>query len=195
MRAGDEAAFAELIDRLGAPMLRVAQLYVHDRAVAEEVVQETWMRVLRSLDRFEGRSSLKTWIFVILGNCARRRAEREGRYVAVGEIDEKAGGEPASFFPSDHPRWAGMWTTRVRGWDALPDDRLIAGEGRRRLREAVDRLPPQQATVFVLRDVEGWDAADVCELLTISEANQRVLLHRARTRLRAALEAYVEGEQ
>jgi RNA polymerase sigma-70 factor (ECF subfamily) len=193
LKAGDDAAFAELIDRLGGPMLRVARLYVGDAAVAEEVVQETWVRVLRSLGGFEGRSSLKTWIFVILGNCARRRAERERRYLAVGDIDDD--GPDSRFFPPDHPRWAGMWTTRVDGWAAVPDERLIAGEGRARLHAALDELPPRQAAVFVLRDVEGWDAADVCELLELTEANQRVLLHRARAQLRAALEVYLGEER
>lgn len=180
-------------------MLRVARLYVRSFAVAEEVVQETWLRALRSLDRFEGRSSLRTWLFVILANCGRRRAEREGRYVAVGDLEpDEAGDVPAvaasSFFPRSHPRWAGMWSTRVGSWDAIPDDRLVAGEGREQLRQALASLPPRYAVVFVLRDVEGWSGGEVCDLLDISAANQRVLLHRARTRIRAAIARYFEGE-
>ena len=178
-------------------MLRVARLYARDRAGAEDVVQETWIRVLHSLDRFEGRSSLRTWIFAILANCGRRRAERERRYLPVSDLGGERPGVPDErFFPASHPRWAGMWTTRVDSWAGVPDDRLIAGEGRARLRRALDRLPLRQATVFVLRDVEGWPADEVCELLELTPANQRVLLHRARTSIRAELEEYLgEGRE
>lgn len=174
-------------------MLRVARLYVRAEAAAEDVVQETWLRVLESLDRFEGRSSVRTWILVILGNCARKRLERDGRSVPLGSIspDEPAvdGGR---FFPADHPRWAGMWSTLVDGWEGLPDERLLAGEARERFLAAIRDLPPRYATVFTLRDVEGWSSEEVCTLLDVSPANQRILLHRARARIRAAVEAYFE---
>ena len=178
-------------------MLRVARLYVHSHALAEEVVQETWLRILGAIDDFEGRSSLRTWIFVILGNCARRRGEREDRYVALTEhADEQAEAavDPARFFPGEHPRWGGMWTTLVDGWEHLPDEVLMSREAGERITEAVRALPPNYATVFTLRDIEGWDSSDVCGLLGISAENQRVLLHRARSRIRGALEEYFERD-
>ncbi|MGH3049157.1 MAG: sigma-70 family RNA polymerase sigma factor [Gaiellaceae bacterium] len=179
-------------------MLRVAATYVRSAAVAEEVVQETWLRVLRSLDGFEGRSSLRTWIFVILGNCALRRAERERRYLPVESLEGADGGPSvaaARFFPDSHRRWAGMWSTRVDDWQTIPDEQLIAGEGREQLAAALAALPHRQALVFVLRDVEGWSGREVCDLLELSAANQRVLLHRARAGIRAALEGYLAGEE
>lgn len=192
LRAGDDAAFTAVVNAYAPAMLRVARLYVRSRAVAEEIVQETWLRVLQSLDGFEGRASFRTWVFVILGNCARRRAQHEGRsapLAALGPEDE------ARFFPSDHPRWAGMWTTLVPNWDEVPEEALLDGELRQKLTEAIEALPPNYATVFTLRDIEGWDGSEVCALLGISAENQRVLLHRARARLRTALEAYLPGER
>jgi RNA polymerase sigma-70 factor (ECF subfamily) len=176
-------------------MLRVAKLYVRSHAIAEEVVQETWLKILGAIDGFEGRSSLRTWIFVILGNCARMRAEREGRYVsfaAHAPEHAEASVDPARFFPGEHPRWGGMWTTLVDGWENVPDEVLLSVEARARITEAIEALPPNYAAVFTLRDIEGWDGGDVCALLGISAENQRVLLHRARSRIRAALEEYFE---
>lgn len=176
-------------------MLRVAKLYVRSYAVAEEVVQETWLRILGSIEAFEARSSLRTWIFTILGNCARRRAEREGRSIsfsALGHAREEPAVDPARFFPGEHPRWAGMWTTLVDSWEELPEDVLMSGEALEKVTEAVKALPPNYATVFTLRDIEGWEGSEVCALLGISAENQRVLLHRARARIRAALEEYFE---
>jgi RNA polymerase sigma-70 factor (ECF subfamily) len=195
LRAGDEAAFESLLRSYGSSMLRVARLYVRTQAVAEEVVQDTWLRVLQSLDRFEGRSSLRTWIFVILGNVARTRAEREGRSVPVASLDEgeAEGSVPHDrFFPSSHPRWAGMWSTLVDAWDGIPHERLLGDEAQAQLRRAIERLPPNYAAVFTLRDIEGWPADEVCSLLELSPENQRVLLHRARARIRSALETYFE---
>jgi RNA polymerase sigma-70 factor, ECF subfamily len=189
LQAGDETAFAELLDAHGASMLRVAQLYVRDSAVAEEVVQETWLRVLRSLGMFEGRSSLRTWIFVILGNVARRRAEQESRTVALPEEPGRAV-EAERFFPAEHPRWAQAWSTTVSDWDGLPEGKLLADEALGKFREAVAELPEQHAAVITLRDVEGWTADEVCGQLGLSQANQRVLLHRARSKVRGALEEY-----
>jgi RNA polymerase sigma-70 factor (ECF subfamily) len=194
LRAGDEGAFARLVDRYGGTMLRVARLYVATDTLAEDVVQETWLRVFQSVDRFEGRSSLRTWIFVILGNCARKRGASEARLVPLTSLEPDG---PAvaqdRFFPPEHARWAGMWSTLVDSWEAIPDERLIAGEARARFVTAIAELPARYATVFTLRDVEGWSADEVCALLDISTANQRVLLHRARARIRAALEEYFEG--
>lgn len=195
LRSGDEAAFEQLLRAYGPSMLRVARLYVRTQAVAEEVVQDTWLRVLQSLDRFEGRSTLRTWIFVILGNVARTRAEREGRSEPVASVED-GGGERAvpgsRFFPSTHPRWAGMWSTLVDSWDGAPHERILGAEGQAQLRKVVETLPPNYASVFTLRDIEGWPADEVCALLGLTPENQRVLLHRARTRIRAALEAYFE---
>jgi RNA polymerase sigma-70 factor (ECF subfamily) len=197
LRAGDESVFAEIVDRFTPSMLRVARGYGVTAAAAEDVVQETWLRVLRSLDRFEGRSSFRTWLFVILGNCARRRAATDRRSVLLD-----AGGGAAEpvvpdsrFFPPDHPRWAGMWTSLVSSWDGIPEERLLAEETRKRFRVAIDALPERHAVVFLLRDVEGWTSEDVCALLDLTPENQRVLLHRARNRIRAALEEYLEGER
>jgi len=196
LRAGDEAAFDALIASYGPSMLRVATLYVRVRAVAEEVVQDTWVRVLQSLDRFEGRSSLRTWIFVILANVARTRLEREARSVPIASLDpgDERAVSDERFFPSSHPRWAGMWSTLVDAWESLPDEQLLNSEARAKLRAAIDRLPPRYGMVFTLRDIEGWAAEEVASLLDLTPENQRVILHRARSRIRAALESYVEGE-
>ena len=190
LRVGDEAAFAELLDTYASSMLRVAKHYVGSHAIAEDVVQETWLRIIGAIDSFEGRSSLRTWIFVILGNCARKRAEREGRYVALASEPVEPSVDPGRFFPGEHPRWGGMWTTLVDGWENLPDEILMSTEARERITEAIEALPPNYATVFTLRDVEGWQGSDVCALLGITAENQRVLLHRARGRIRTALEEY-----
>ena len=192
---GDEHAFDELVDALGPAMLRVAKLYVGSEAVAEEVVQEAWIRVLRSLRSFEGRSSLRTWIFVILGNVARTRGEREGRSTPLSAFENYADEpsvDPERFFPASHPRWAGMWSTLVDSWETAPHEQLLASEARVRLKEAFLELPDRYAVVFMLRDVEGWPSEEVCAALGISPENQRVLLHRARSRLRARLEEYFE---
>jgi RNA polymerase sigma-70 factor (ECF subfamily) len=197
LKAGDERAFVEIVDRFTPSMLRVARAYGLRAAAAEDVVQETWLRVLRSLERFEGRSSFRSWLYVILGNCARRRASTERRFVSLesGGSEVEPDLDESRFFPADHPRWAGMWTTLVSSWDDIPEERLVADETRKRFRAAIDALPERYAVVFVLRDVEGWPSEDVCALLGLTPANQRVLLHRARARVRAAVEQYLEGEQ
>ena len=198
LRAGDEGAFARVVDRYTPAMLRVARSFTRDPAAAEDAVQEAWVRVLRAIDEFEERSSFRTWLFVILENCARRRASTDERSVPVADFEARAP-EPAveasRFFAGDHPRWAGMWTTLVDSWESIPDERLLAGETRARFRAAIDALPERYAVVFVLRDVEGWLSDEVCALLDITAENQRVLLHRARARIRTALEEYLGAEQ
>jgi RNA polymerase sigma-70 factor (ECF subfamily) len=178
-------------------MLRTARAWVGSRAVAEEVVQETWLSALRSLDRFEGRSSLKTWLFTILVNAARRQGAREDRSTSFSELltREAEAGEPEAlasrFFDAAHPRWPGCWTTVVGAWDRLPEERLLAGETRAIVEAAVESLPAGQRVVFTLRELEGWSAEEVRNALEISDSNQRVLLHRARLKVRAALERYL----
>ena len=193
LRAGDEAAFMTLVERYGPSMLRVARTFVPSPAVAEEVVQEAWLGVLRGLDRFERRSSLKTWIFRILTNVAKTRGERESRSVPFSSLagDESAGPavDPSRFDPSQGTQ--GMWAAPPASWEDVPEDRLLAGETLGEVRAAIAGLPPQQRTVITLRDVEGWTSDEVRNVLDISETNQRVLLHRARSKVRRALEEYV----
>jgi RNA polymerase sigma-70 factor (ECF subfamily) len=195
LRAGDEATFGALVAELGPSMLRVARMYVSSRAVAEEVVQEAWLGVLRGIDRFEGRSSLKTWIFRILTNTAKTRGEREGRTVPFSSLagDEAEADDPAVDVDRFHRegRWTGHWSAPPADWAQLPETRLLGAEARAVIDEAVASLPPAQATVIRLRDIEGFDAEDVCNVLEISETNQRVLLHRARSKVRRALEDYL----
>jgi RNA polymerase sigma-70 factor (ECF subfamily) len=174
-------------------LLRVAQILVPSRAVAEEVVQETWLRVLGALDRFEGRSSLKTWVFRILVNTAKTRAQREGRVIPFSALQDasrvpEASVEPERFLPDDHPQHPGGWLAPPRD---LPEERLLAGETRDVLTAAIESLPASQRAVISLRDVEGWTSEEVRNALDLSEVNQRVLLHRARTRVRRALEDYL----
>jgi len=193
LRRGDEAAFAALVDMLGPSMLRVAQLYVRTRAVAEEVVQEAWLGVLKGLDRFEGRSSLKTWIFRILTNIAKTRGEREGRSVPFSSLAAEETDGPSvdpERFLAPGELLGGNWSSPP---PPFPEERLLAAETRARIEAAIAELPANQRAVITLRDVEGFGSEDVCNVLDLSETNQRVLLHRARSKVRAALEDYLEG--
>ena len=196
LRRGDERAFVELVERHQSLMLRVARRYVRSPSVAEEVVQETWLAVLNGLDRFEGSASLKTWIFRILTNRALSRAERERRvtpFSALVADDDEPAVDPGRFRPEGDP-YPGGWKTFPPSWDALPEERLLARETLALVAEAIAALPERQHVVILMRDIEGWDAAEVCQALEISEANQRVLLHRARSKVRSTLEAYLEPE-
>lgn len=196
LRRGDEAAFERLIKLYHAQLLRLAMLYVPSRAVAEEVVQETWLGVLQGLPRFEGRSSLKTWIFRILTNRAKTRGERESRSMPFAALESAGdeGGEPSVdpswFYPPEHEE-AGWWASYPSGWSTLPEERLLASETLEHIRDAIATLPPNQRAVITLRDVEGWSSDEVRNVLAISETNQRVLLHRARAKVRRALEPYL----
>jgi RNA polymerase sigma-70 factor, ECF subfamily len=200
LRGGDEDAFAELIERHHMAMIRVAHIYVRNRAVAEEVVQETWAAVLEGIDRFEERSSLKTWLFRILTNRAKTRATREGRMVpfsALGDDHNRtrdAAVDPDRFLDAGHPRWPHHWAAPPHDWRVMPEERLLARETVAVIRAAIDMLPPAQRQVVTLRDVEGWSSGEVCDLLDLSEGNQRVLLHRARSKLRRALEEHFDPE-
>jgi len=194
LRRGEEAAFVELVERYGASLLRLARTFVRDRAVAEEVVQETWLAVLNGIDRFEGRSSLKTWIFQILSNRARTRAVRERRSAPFSALagdgeDDEAAVDADRFRPAGD-RWVGSWAAAPSDWSHVPEERLLGRETLERVSEAIQALPPRQAEVLVLRDVEGWEPEEVCAALGITDGNQRILLHRARSKVRAALERY-----
>jgi RNA polymerase sigma-70 factor (ECF subfamily) len=192
LKAGDEAAFQSLIQRHHGPMLRLALAYVGDRGVAEDVVQETWLTCLRSLDRFEGRSSLKTWIFGIVINVARSRRRKESRILPFASFwrrDDGEGNRPTvdpSRFGSD-----GMWRDGPHRWDNIPESKVLGDETLRHVRSAIDALPPKQREVILLRDVAGFEAGEVSALLGISAANERVRLHRARAAVRQALEEYL----
>lgn len=192
LRAREEWAFAELVERYGAAFLRVAQVYVSSRAVAEEVVQDTMIGVMSGIQRFEGRSSLKTWLFRVLTNHAKTRALREGRSIPFSSLDDSAepSVEPNRFLDPPH-RWAGHWASAPERFESLPEDRLLAGEARKVVEGAIATLPPNQRAVITLRDVEGWESSEVCGMLAVSDANQRVLLHRARAKVRQALEEYL----
>jgi RNA polymerase sigma-70 factor (ECF subfamily) len=196
LRRGDEGAFRGLVERHHAGMVRVARGFVPTHAVAEEVAQEAWLGVLDGLPRFEGRSSLRTWIFSILVKRAKTRGERERRTVPFSALvrretdGEVPAVDPDRFLGLDD-RWAGHWACGPKRF-AEPAEWLAADETRALVRAAVDGLPPAQRTVISLRDLEGWDASEVSALLGISNGNQRVLLHRARAKVRTALEGHLD---
>jgi RNA polymerase sigma-70 factor (ECF subfamily) len=192
LRRGDERAFETLVDAYGSSLLRVALVYVPSRAVAEEVVQETWLGALNGVDRFEGRSSLKTWLFRILTNTAQTRGARERRCVPFSSFSDRTtedDGTPLDadrFLAPEHDRSPGHWAAGPTRWET-PEERLMSGETREVILSAIEKLPPCQRAVVTLRDVEGWPSEEVCDALELTDGNQRVLLHRARTKVRAAL--------
>ena len=195
LRGGDERAFEALVERLYPTMLAVARHYVSSRAVAEEVVQEAWLGVLKGLDRFEGRSSLRTWILRILVNTAKTRGARDARTVPFASLapegDEPAV-EPGRFRGPDDP-FPGHWRAYPGNWQRLPDEALADRETLDVVLSTIRQLPPPQRLVITMRDIQGCDAAEVCEALDLSEGNQRVLLHRARSKVRSALERRLDG--
>jgi len=182
LRAGDERAFMELVQAYSPGMRRLALTFVRTPAVADDVVQESWLGVLRGLDRFEGRSSLKTWIYRIVANVARTRAVREARSAPFSSFagDDEASVDPERFIADGH------WASPVEPWQAVLD-----AEAREVIDRAIAALPEQQRQVIELRDVQGWPSDEVCNVLELSETNQRVLLHRARSKVRAALDEYL----
>jgi RNA polymerase sigma-70 factor (ECF subfamily) len=198
LRRGDDAAFMFLVTAYHAALVRLARMYVVDDATAEEVAQETWLAVLRGIDRFEERSSLKTWIFRILVNRAKTRGVRDGRTVPFSSLetsgDDDAPAVDADRFASDDSPWPGHWIYPPVDWQRTPEELALNAETRRVITDAIDALPPAQRAVITLRDVEGLSGDEVREALGVSEANVRVLLHRARARVRAALERYFERE-
>ena len=186
LKAGDEDAFRQAVDRYGGPMRRLALSFVRVPAVADEVVQEAWIGVLRGIDRFEGRSSFPTWLFRIVSNTAKTRAEREGRSIPFSSVGDDAPSVDPQRFEN------GGWSDPPASWALLPESRLVSAETRALIAHAIDALPNAQRVVISLRDVEGWPSEEVCNVLEISESNQRVLLHRARSKVRAELEAYLK---
>ena len=199
LRDRDEAAFVSALDRHFRGMLRVAMGHVHSRAIAEEVIQETWLAALRGIDRFEGRSSVRTWLYQILRNLARARGRRDARMLSFADVAHgsgKDGGlDPLEWIvdgpvADDGHGAAALWVT---GSD--PERRLLDRELAGRIESAIDALPPRQREVIQLRDVEGWSAVEVCNTLGISDTNQRVLLHRARDRVREELRGYLDDEE
>lgn len=196
LRQGDEAAFAWLLERYSAPLRRLARTYVATDAAADEAVQETWLVVITGVDRFEQRSSLKTWLYGILVNVARSKGVKEHRTVPFAslrtELEHDEPAVDADRFRGPRDRFPGHWANPPIPWDELPEDSVVGEETFAAVRAAIKDLPPNQQTVITLRDIEGWVADDVCNALEISETNQRVLLHRARSKVRRALELHFE---
>ncbi len=195
LRAGSEAVFAEMVDKYHGSLVRVAMRYTPSRAVAEEVVQDTWIGVIEGIDRFEGRSTVKTWFYRILIYRARARGERERRTTPMSALanDDSTPSVPTERFRGSDALWAGHWATPPQRWDGDAEERLLAGEAREIIDAVIADLPPAQRDVIVMRDLSQFSAAEVCDLLDVTEANQRVLLHRARSRVRAALEQYLDA--
>lgn len=196
IRQGDETAFAHLVDQHDASLRRVARFHVSDRAIADEVVQDTWLGVIRGIWAFEGRASLKTWIFRILINRAKTRAGREGRTVPFTRVPNgvdvaEAAVAASRSQPAGDPAEPGHWTHPPRELAASPEHCLLAREVREQLQIAIAALPEHQRLVLILRDIEGHSTGEVCDLLGVQEANVRVRLHRARVKVRLALEPYL----
>jgi RNA polymerase sigma-70 factor (ECF subfamily) len=197
LRAGDEVVFATLVKAHSPVMRRIALGYVSSAAVADEVVQEAWLAFLTSLERFEGRSSLKTWILRILIHTAQKRRLQEGHCKPFSALSEECDDHPSvapERFLDSTERWAGHWASSPRSWGELPEDRVLSQETLAVVSRSIAGLPPNQRAVIELRDVQGWDCQEVCGLLDISEGNQRVLLHRARSKVRQVLEEHL-GEK
>jgi RNA polymerase sigma-70 factor (ECF subfamily) len=201
LRDGDQAAFTEMIRSFGPTMLRIARLYVRSDEVAEEVVQEAWISVLEGLERFQGRSAFRTWVLTIVVHSALRRGQREARsapFSSVGKDSGSASGDDGleldRFFSGDHPRWPSTWTTVVPRLEELPEEKLLSGEAMGVVETAISQLPDTQAAVLILHDIEGLPAEEICETLELADGNRRILLHRARNRVRAALEHYFDDK-
>jgi RNA polymerase sigma-70 factor (ECF subfamily) len=198
LKRRDEMAFVTLVNRYQTQLVRLALIYCRTRDLADEVVQDTWLGVIQGIDRFEGRASFKTWLFQILVNRARTRAVREGRVSSFSSLAQEAetADEPAvpgdRFRPADD-QWPENWAVPPHSWGEASDERLLATETMDLIQGAIAQLPPAQQQVITLRDVEGWTPQEVCNVLNVSETNQRVLLHRARSRVRAVLETHFEG--
>ncbi len=193
LRAGDRAAFAALVARHGGALLRLATTFVKDRSLAEEVVQDAWLAALDNLDGFEGRASLRTWLFHIVANRARTRILREGRSVPFSALASPDDTDDPAVSP-DRFDQRGMWKEPPGPWSEENPERLAQGaETRAAIERAIAALPEAQRAVITLRDIEGLDTEEICNLLNVTVSNQRVLLHRARSRVRQALEKLMAG--
>lgn len=195
LKRRDESAFRELLDRYDPMLRRIARRFVQSEAAVDEAVSDTWIGVIRGIDRFEGRSSFRTWLVRVLSNTAIDRGVRESRQIPTDFADEHAGFSADMFAPADDPEWPGHWRSSVTDWSTAPSERLDANELFDQLRVALDGLPERQRCVYVLRDVEGWSSSEVAHALDLTEVNQRVLLHRARGRVRAHIDSYLTSER
>jgi len=199
LRRRDESSFLDLVKRYHLSLVRLAQTFVPSQAIAEEVAQETWVGVLQGIDRFEERSSLKTWIFQILVNRAKTRGQREARSISFSAMDL----EPDTCGPSVDPsRFAGPdseypdhWLVAPQPWNLTPEQALLSQECKGHIEQAIAGLPPIQREVITMRDVQGWSSEEVCNILGVSESNVRVLLHRARSKVRRTMEEYLGANQ
>jgi RNA polymerase sigma-70 factor, ECF subfamily len=191
LRKGDEQAFAQIIDQWSPGMLRLARCYVPTEALAEDVVQEAWIAALRGLDGFEGRSRLRTWVLRIVTNIAKSWGEREHRVTPFSSTSFAGGPtvDPDRFNAPGDPN-AGAWRALPPSWPALPEGEVLTAEAYEVVRRAIDDLPEAQRAVIALRDLDGYDAPEVCEALGLTSGNQRVLLHRARASVRQGIESY-----
>ena len=195
LRAGDERAFTAMVERHHAAMVRLAEQFVSSRAVAEEVAQDAWLALIQGIERFEGRASIRTWLFRIVANLARTRARRDVRtrpFSSFGDGGDEGGPtvDPERFLPADH-RAAGHWAAPLRPWGRGADEIVQDADGRAAIERAIARLPENQRAVITLRDLEGYESSEVCNILGLSDVNQRVVLHRARAAVRKALEERV----
>ena len=200
LRQRDEMAFTQLVEQYHPALVRLARMYLQDTTVAEEVAQETWLAVLHGLSQFEGRSSLKTWIFTILTNKAKTRSQRENRIVSYSDMEESLHDssqptvDPKLFKDPSTDKNLDHWANAPDSWVGIPEDRLLSEETMNLIHETIDALPENQRLVITLHDREELSAQEICNILGISETNQRVLLHRARARVRQALEDYLKAE-
>jgi RNA polymerase sigma-70 factor (ECF subfamily) len=191
LRAGDEDTFRRVVAREHPTLFRVARAHVRDDATAVDVVQETWLAAIRGLDGFEGRASLRSWLIGIVVNQARRRGTSDARVQPMAELSslpDAPGGWPVDRFRGREDRWPGHWAVVPQEWSSLPEDHVTGAEAMAVVRAAIDALPPRQRTVVLLRDVLGWTSAEVRDALDLTDGNERVLLHRARSTVRRSLE-------
>jgi len=191
LRAGNEQAFCTVVERYHRSLVRLARSYAGDPMVAEEIVQETWLALVRGIGQFEARSSLKTWLFHVLSYQARQRMKREARTIPFSDLEGPTV-DPGCFRPPD-VEWAGHWADALPDWGDTPEERLLAAETVARVEELIATLPERQRLVIILRDIEGLTAPETCDILEIPDRVQRLLLHRARARVRAGLDGYVRG--
>jgi RNA polymerase sigma-70 factor, ECF subfamily len=199
LRTGDEMAFTSMVEAYHPSLVRLAQLYVREETIAEELAQDTWLAVLKGLSSFEGRSSLKTWIFTILTNKAKTRGQREKRSLVfsdLGDASDSPTVDPERFNDPSAAKSPNHWATGAApvSWMGIPEELFLSEETMKLIRQTIDGLPGSQRAVITLRDIDEISSQEICNILDISETNQRVLLHRARARVRQVLENYLKSE-